>query len=41
MWSMVSEIHSTLNFDYVQYTTDNLGSFEKTYAQFEKLCQPL
>ena len=37
MWSMVSEIHSTLDFDYVQYTTDNLDRFEKTYSQFEKL----
>jgi len=37
MWSMVSEIHSTLNFDYVKYTTDNLDRFEKTFAKFEKL----
>jgi len=37
MWSMVSEIHSTLNFDYVKYTTDNLERFENTFAQFEKL----
>jgi len=37
MWSMVSEIHSTLDFDYLQYTTENLDRFEKTYSQFEKL----
>jgi hypothetical protein len=37
MWSMVSEIHSTLDFDYVQYTSDNLDRFEKTYANFNKL----
>ena len=37
MWSMVSEIHSALNFDYVKYTSDNLERFEKTFAQFEKL----
>jgi len=37
MWSMVSEIHSTLNFDYVKYTTDNLERFENNFAQFEKL----
>ena len=37
MWSMVSEIHSTLDFDYLQYTTVNLDRFEKTYMQFEKL----
>jgi len=37
MWSMVSEIHSTLDFDYLQYTTENLDRFEKTYSQFKKL----
>jgi thiamine kinase-like enzyme len=37
MWSMVSEIHSTLNFDYVKYTTVNLERFENTFAQFGKL----
>jgi len=41
MWSMVSEIHSTLDFDFVRYTTDNLDRFENTYANFEELCQPL
>ena len=25
MWSMVSEIHSTLDFDYVAYTAENLA----------------
>ena len=37
MWSMVSEIHSTLDFDYIKYTTDNLERFDNTFAQFEKL----
>ena len=37
MWSMVSEVHSTLNFDYVKYTTDKLERFERTFAKFEKL----
>ncbi len=37
MWSMVSEIHSSLDFDYVQYTTENLDRFETTYAQFSQL----
>jgi len=37
MWSMVSEIHSTLDFDYVKYTTGNLERFENTFAKFEKL----
>ncbi|MCB1755498.1 MAG: phosphotransferase family protein [Gammaproteobacteria bacterium] len=29
MWSMVSEIHSDLDFDYAGYTRENLDSFEK------------
>jgi len=37
MWSMVSEIHSTLDFDYVQYTREYLERFENTFAQYEKL----
>ena len=37
MWSMVSEIHSKLNFDYVQYTSENLDRFEKTYSNFNIL----
>ena len=37
MWSMVSEIHSTIDFDYVQYTNENLDRFENTYANFNKL----
>lgn len=31
MWSMVSELHSTLDFDYVAYTTENLARFERAY----------
>ena len=34
MWSMVSEIYSTLDFDYVQYTDENLERFENTFAEF-------
>ena len=34
MWSMVSEIHSTLDFDYAQYTDENLARFERAYADF-------
>ena len=37
IWSMISEIHSTLNFDYVQYPSENLDRFENTYANFNKL----
>ena len=34
MWSMVSEIHSSLDFDYVAYTDDNLARFESAWAAF-------
>ncbi|MGH6901613.1 MAG: phosphotransferase, partial [Geminicoccaceae bacterium] len=29
MWSMVSELHLTVDFDYVAYTADNLDRFER------------
>lgn len=32
MWSMVSEIHSTVDFDYTAYTAENLRRFEASYA---------
>ena len=32
MWSMVSEIHSELDFDYAAYTAENLARFERAYA---------
>lgn len=35
MWSMVSEIHSTLAFDYVAYTEENLRRFEAAYNAHE------
>jgi thiamine kinase-like enzyme len=31
MWSMVSEIHLTINFDYHAYTAENLARFEQAY----------
>jgi thiamine kinase-like enzyme len=34
MWSMVSEIHSTLAFDYAAYTAQNLARFEAAHAAF-------
>jgi thiamine kinase-like enzyme len=34
MWSMVSEIHSDLDFDYAAYTAENLRRFEATYATY-------
>jgi len=37
MWSMVSEIHSTLDFDYAGYTADYLGRFDAAYAAFEEM----
>ncbi len=36
MWSMVSEIHSTIDFDYAAYTAGNLARFERVYAAFER-----
>lgn len=37
MWSMVSEIHSTVDFDYGAYTAENLKRFEAAYAAFESM----
>jgi len=34
LWSIVSEIHSTLDFDYVNYTSKNLSRFENAYRAF-------
>ena len=34
MWSMVSEIHSTVDFDYAAYTAENLRRFEAAYSAF-------
>jgi thiamine kinase-like enzyme len=34
MWSMVSEIHSTVEFDYAVYTADNLGRFDRAWEDF-------
>jgi thiamine kinase-like enzyme len=35
MWSMVSEVHSSLDFDYIGYTDDNLARFEGAWADFQ------
>jgi len=32
LWSMISEIHSTLDFDYAAYTAENLARFERAYT---------
>jgi thiamine kinase-like enzyme len=37
MWSMVSEIHSTVDFDYAAYTAENLRRFEVAYAAFDAM----
>ena len=34
MWSMVSEIHSTVDFDYSAYTVENLRRFKSAYAAY-------
>ena len=36
LWSMVSEIHSDLDFDYAGYTAENLASFHAALAAFRK-----
>jgi thiamine kinase-like enzyme len=40
MWSMVSEIHSTVDFDYAAYTAENLRRFEAAYAAFDAMENP-
>ena len=35
MWSMVQEIHSTLDFDFVDYTDKNLTLFKNALEQFK------
>ena len=34
MWSMVSELHLPIAFDYQAYTAENLARFERAYAAF-------
>jgi hypothetical protein len=33
LWSMVSELHLTVDFDYRAYTTENLDRFERAYGK--------
>ncbi|MFD1328757.1 phosphotransferase [Mycoplana ramosa] len=35
LWSMVSEIHSAIDFDYAAYTAENIARFERAYDQFQ------
>lgn len=37
LWSMVSEVHSTLDFDYRAYTAENLARFERALARLEDM----
>ena len=37
MWSMVSEIYSTVDFDYTAYTAENLRRFEAAYTAFQTI----
>jgi thiamine kinase-like enzyme len=37
MWSMVSEIHSTVDFDYATYTAENLRRFDAAYAAYRAM----
>jgi thiamine kinase-like enzyme len=36
VWSMVSEIHSEIEFDYAPYTAENLARFEAAWAAFRE-----
>ena len=35
LWSMVSEIHSDIDFDFIEYTRENLDRFESQWRTFE------
>lgn len=37
LWSMVSELHSTLDFDYHAYTAENLARFERALERLESM----
>ncbi|GMQ89765.1 MAG: hypothetical protein BMS9Abin10_0099 [Gammaproteobacteria bacterium] len=37
MWSMVSEIHSMLDFHYSTYSDENLGRFEGSRVEFQEM----
>jgi thiamine kinase-like enzyme len=37
MWSMVSESRSTINFDYVSYTDENVRRFEAAWAAYQAM----
>jgi thiamine kinase-like enzyme len=37
MWSMVSEIHSEVDFNYAAYTAENLARYEAAFANFTRM----
>ncbi|MEZ0214220.1 MAG: phosphotransferase [Xanthobacteraceae bacterium] len=37
MWSMVSELHTAIDFDYAAYTAENLARFEAAYSAFDDM----
>ena len=37
LWSIVSEIHSTIDFDYEKYTEKNFDRFERAYTTFQNM----
>ncbi|MFC7054039.1 choline kinase family protein [Hansschlegelia quercus] len=39
LWSMVSELHSPLDFDYRAYTAENLSRFERALLRFDEMTQ--
>ena len=40
LWSMVSELHSDVDFDYAGYTATNLARFEEAWAGLEEFHPP-
>ncbi len=36
MWSMVSEIYSKIDFDYAEYSEENLARFDQAYLEFTR-----
>jgi hypothetical protein len=36
LWSMVSEMHSGIAFDFAGYTASNRAAFETAYADFRR-----
>jgi thiamine kinase-like enzyme len=37
MWSMVSEIHSHVDYDFAKYSAENLARYEKAFAAFQAM----